>query len=136
METPSAITVIDKESGKQYTVPIADSSQSRWHGDSDTPSIDIHTSYQFECQIDQESINNLSIFYNEAWLTMPNYNYATRLADELNSLVEEYHSPGLPRSERRAVKRRFNKIYSIFSKYCAKHQINIRVTNTNQQPQS
>lgn len=53
--------------------------------------------------------------------------YAERLREELNDLIEEYHAPGNTRRERRAVKRQFDKVARIFCDYCKRHNIEINI---------
>lgn len=91
--------------------------------DNSNHSIDIHNSYKFECsfKVPPFTVGVKELFEGSAaWKT------ACRLADELNDLIEEYHAPGTPRRERRAIKREFDKIFRIFHKHCQVCKIDFR----------
>lgn len=85
--------------------------------------VNIHNSYNFECDLKIDSCDDETrelLFGNAAWKT------ACRLADHLNDLIEEYHAPGTPRRERRAIKREFDKIFRIYQKHCQTYNIGFK----------
>ena len=115
------ISIINHEGKEILNSPI---SHIEWC-DKYTEPIDISTSYHFECdaKIADEDLR-MALLDSSEWRN------ACRLADELNDLIEEYYSPGLPRRERRAVKRQFDKILRIFQKHCHKHLIGYKFIRT------
>ena len=91
--------------------------------DNETSPVNICNSYYFECEVKLPLMNQAAkdLFYDSpAWKT------ATRLADKLNSLVEEYHAPGNTRKVRRAVQRQFDKTFKIFRDHCQECRIDFK----------
>jgi len=80
--------------------------------------VSVCNSYKFECSFKGPALN-----IQDLWNDIPEYRNACRLADRLNDLIEEYHAPGTPRSERRAIKREFDKVFRIFRKHCYAYNI-------------
>lgn len=83
--------------------------------DNETSPVNICNSYYFECEVKLPLMNQAAkdlFFGSPAWKT------ANRLADKLNSLIEEYHAPGNTRKVRRAVQRQFDKTFKIFRNHC------------------
>lgn len=93
----------------------------------ETP-VNIHNAYNFECNL---KIDPLDEEAKRLLFGDPTFQTARRLTDELNDLIEEYHAPGTPRRERRAIKREFDKIFKIFCKHCKANNIEIGFTKTN-----
>ncbi len=115
------ITFIDQETGEELKFnPTSTSLISYDSCDDDQirQSINVHNSYKFECTINPASEELKKLFESN-----PNLNIASRLTDRLNDLIEEYHAPGTPRRERRAIKREFDKVFAIFRKHCQKSGI-------------
>lgn len=83
--------------------------------DIDPPSV--KNTFSFECTID--SCPDLKDLIGDCKPLQD----AQKLADRLNDLIEEYHAPGAPRRERRAIKREFDRIFRIYVKHCEKHNI-------------
>lgn len=81
-------------------------------------SISVRNTYSFECSIQADDSFKKSIEE-----TSKPIKDAQMLIDKLNDLIEEYHAPGAPRRERRAIKREFDRIFRILQKHCAKHNI-------------
>lgn len=91
--------------------------------DNDTSSVNICNSYYFECEVKLPLMNQAAkdlFFGSPAWKT------ANRLADKLNSLIEEYHAPGNTRKVRRAVQRQFDKTFKIFRQHCLECEIDFK----------
>lgn len=124
------IHIINKETGEELVFPASSVSGSQWNPAPDIPTVDIQTSYHFECSVNWEEMNPVNEAYKNIFYGSRSWRDACRLADELNDLIEEYHSPGLPRRERRAVKRQFDKIFLIFRKHCAKYEIDFKFIRT------
>lgn len=82
--------------------------------------ISVSNSYKFECSFKDSS---MASGIKDLVDNIPGYKTAKRLADELNDLIEEYHAPGTPRSERRTIKREFDKVFRIFRKHCYSYNI-------------
>lgn len=82
--------------------------------------VTVNNSYKFECSFKDSS---MASSIKDLVDNIPGYKTARRLADELNNLIEEYHAPGNPRSERRAIKREFDKVFRIFQKHCYAYNI-------------
>lgn len=106
------------ETGEEVKI-LDDTIQIDWC-DKDSSPIDIGNSYCFKCDIKSYFTNPVEM---DLYLDSPAWKNACRIADELNQLIEEYHAPGNPRKERRAIKRQFDKIFNIFRKHCQKHKI-------------
>lgn len=119
----ATIHIFNSESGEEviHASPV---SQIEWC-DKNTDPIDISTSYHFECDVKSTDSELKKLFKNSS-----QWRDACRLADELNDLIEEYHCPGLPRRERRAVKRQFDKIFRIFQKHCHNYMIDYKFIRT------
>lgn len=91
--------------------------------DNDTSPVNIYNLYYFECDVKFPLMNQAAkdlFFDSPAWKT------TNRLADKLNSLIEEYHAPGNTRKVRRAVQRQFDKTFKIFRQHCL--ECNIQYT--------
>lgn len=91
--------------------------------DNETSPVNICNSYYFECEVKLPLMNQAAkdlFFDSPAWKT------ANRLADKLNSLIEEYHAPGNTRKVRRAVQRQFDKTFKIFRNHCQKCRIDFK----------
>ncbi len=119
----ATIRIFNSESGEEVLSP-SPISHVEWC-DKNTGQIDIATSYHFECEVKSIDGELKNLFQNSS-----QWRDACRLADELNDLIEEYHCPGLPRRECRAVKRQFDKIFRIFQKHCRKYGIDYKFTRT------
>ncbi len=109
------------ETGEELDV-LPGSIKIGWSDESPCP-IDIQHSYKFECDINPPFSNQKA---KDLFLESSSWRKANELADELNELIEEYHAPGTPRRERRAIKRDFVRIFQIFRKHCQKHQIDFK----------
>ncbi|TGY77874.1 hypothetical protein [Lepagella muris] len=120
MET-SKVFLRDMNTGEELEI-LPGTVEVSWT-DKDTHPIDIHHSYKFECSVNLPLMNEVA---KELFFGSPGYKTACRLADELNDLIEEYHAPGTPRRERRAIRREFVKIYRIFRKHCKECKINFK----------
>lgn len=91
--------------------------------DNETSPVNICNSYYFECEVKLPLMNQAAkdlFFGSPAWKT------ANRLADKLNSLIEEYHAPGNTRKVRRAVQRQFDKTFKIFQTHCQECRIDFK----------
>lgn len=117
------ITIINKESGQELEL-LPDSINEISFLDKDIPPINVHNTYSFQCDVKLSGDIRKLFEENLAWKT------ACRLADKLNDLVEEYHAPGTPRRERRAIQREFDKIFRIFRKHCQTYMIDFKYTRT------
>lgn len=120
------VTIIDQKTGETVgTLNPQSPVEVTWCSE-DTSPIEIGNSYCFKCDLKQ--------YYPELPLKLKQssaaYKTAERLADRLNDLIEEYHAPGTPRRERRAIKREFQKILRIFQKHCNAHNIKISFTKS------
>lgn len=124
------IHIINKETGEELVFPASSVSETQWSPEPDMPIVDIQSSYHFECSVNWEEMDPVNEAYKNIFYGSRSWRDACRLADELNDLIEEYHSPGLPRRERRAVKRQFDKIFLIFRKHCAKYEIDFKFIRT------
>ena len=91
--------------------------------DQDSHPINICNSYYFECSVKLPLMNQAA---KDLFFDSPGWKTACRLADKLNDLIEEYHAPGTPRRERRAIKREFDKIFRIFRKHCKECKIDFK----------
>ena len=83
--------------------------------DNETSPVNICNSYYFECDVKLPLMNQAAkdlFFRSPAWET------ANRLADKLNSLIEEYFAPGNTRKVRRSVQRQFDKTFKNFRTHC------------------
>lgn len=112
------IYFVNQETGEKVKLSGVTSASLSSEGN-ETP-VNIHNSYNFECNLKIDSLDEEAkklLFGDSAFQT------ARRLTDELNDLIEEYHAPGTPRRERRAIKREFDKIFRIFQKHCMLNQI-------------
>lgn len=115
------ISIINKETGGELNLHV-DTTTVSWDSDI-APSINIHNSFQFDCEINLPSVPQSHIkayYHNPAWKD------ACRLADRLNDLIEEYHAPGTIRKERRAIQREFDKTFHIFKKHCKTYMIDFK----------
>ena len=113
------IFFINQETGEKVKLSGITSASLSSEGN-ETP-VNIHNAYNFECNLKIDPLDEEAkklLFGDSAFQT------ARRLTDELNDLIEEYHAPGTPRRERRAIKREFDKIFRIFQKHCMLNQIN------------
>lgn len=128
--TEPKIHIINKETGEELVFPASSVSETKWIAEPDMPPIDIHSSYHFECNVNWGEMNSMNEAYKNICYGSRSWRDACRLADELNDLIEEYHSPAFPRRERRAVKRQFDKIFLIFRKHCAKYKIDFKFIKT------
>lgn len=120
------IFFINQETGEKVKLSGISSASLSSEGN-ETP-INIHNTYNFECNLKMDPLDEEAkklLFGNSAFQT------ARRLTDELNDLIEEYHAPGTPRRDRRAIKREFDKIFKIFCKHCKANNIEIGFTKTN-----
>ena len=116
------ITFIDQETGEQIkTFPntISNFSCDNCNDAQIRQSFNVQNTYNFECTIKDFDSEALKEFFegNASLKT------ASSLTDKLNDLIEEYHAPGTPRRERRAIKREFDKVFAIFHKHCQKNNI-------------
>lgn len=93
------------------------------------PQITINNSYHFVCEFTEPAEISVqapqlsSVDLDALYKKNPAWREATWLADKLNDLIEEYHAPGVPRKERRAIEREFDKVVHIFQKHCSKNRI-------------
>lgn len=111
--TNPEIFFINKETGE--TVQLSGVASASFLSEEDEAPVNICNSYNFECNLKIDSFDEefkKLLCEDSTWKT------ARRLSDELNDLIEEYHAPGTPRRERRAIKRQFDKIFRIFHKHC------------------
>lgn len=97
----------------KFTVPADFSTEVE--EDIDPPSV--KNTFSFECDI--ESCPDLEDLMKDCKPLQD----AQKLADRLNDLIEEYHAPGAPRRERRAIKREFDRIFRIYVKHCEKYNL-------------
>lgn len=109
------------ETGEEVDI-LPGTTQISWT-DTDSHPVNICNSYYFECSFDDSSYTEI---VKELIKESPEYKTACRLTDELNNLIEEYHAPGTPRRERRAIKREFDKIFKIFRKHCQVYRIDFK----------
>ena len=120
MET-SKVFLRDMNTGEELEI-LPGTVEISWT-DKETHPIDIHHSYKFECSVNVSLMNEVA---KDLLFDSPGYKTACRLTDELNDLIEEYHAPGTPRRERRAIKREFDKIFKIFRKHCQVYKIDFK----------
>ena len=124
------ITFINKETGEEIKFDpnsMSHFSYDDCDDDKIKQSINVQNSYKFECTIKDPWSEDLKKLFegDTRWKT------ACRLSDQLNDLIEEYHVPGTPRRERRAIKREFDKIFAIFRKHCQKSGIEYSFQQSN-----
>ena len=91
--------------------------------DNETSLVNICNSYYFECEVKLPLMNQAA---NDLFFGSPAWKTAHRLADKLNSLIEEYHAPGNTRKVRRAVQRQFDKTFKIFRNHCLECRIDFK----------
>lgn len=121
--TSKDVSLIDMETGKELKL-LSGSINEISFLDQDIPPINVHNTYSFQCDVKLSGDIRKLFEGNPAWKT------ARRLADELNDLVEEYHAPGTPRRERRAIQREFDKVFRIFRKHCQTNMIDFKFVRT------
>lgn len=115
----SDIKLIDVKTGEEIG-SVNPLSKTTFLSEEDAP-INIHNSYSFQCEIDSCRIQHTTAFRA--------YRRACDLADRLNDLIEEYHVPGTPRRERRAIQREFNKILKNLQNICDTHDLSMQLRN-------
>lgn len=92
------------------------------------PPVNIRNSFNFDCSFKEPEFTTgiKAIFENnQSWKD------ACRLADTLNDLIEEFHAPGTPRRERRAIQREFDKVFRVFRKHCQTYNIDFKFERPN-----
>jgi tRNA-dihydrouridine synthase len=116
--TNPEIFFINKETGE--TAQLSGVASVSFLSEEDKAPVNICNSYNFECNLKIDSFDKefKKLLYEDSTWKM-----ARRLCDELNDLIEEYHAPGTPRRERRAIKRHFNKIFRIFHNHCKEYNM-------------
>lgn len=118
--------IFDETTNQETELDISSGSFSPELTDAFNEPVSVCNSYKFECSFKGPALN-----IQDLWKDIPGYKDACRLADELNDLIEEYHAPGTPRRERRAIKREFDRIFRIFRKHCYTHRIDFRFERPN-----
>lgn len=126
MNNPKLFIIDEASDNVSELHMISDSFQAPLEDFFDKP-VTVCNSYKFECKF-KDSLVTSEI--NKLIDDLPSYKVAGNLADKLNDLVEEYHAPGTPRSERRAIKREFDKVFRIFRKHCYTYNIDFGFTRT------
>ena len=116
------ITFINKETGEETKICPDTISKFSCENCDDAQirqSFNVQNTYKFECTMKDPDSDALKELFegNPSWKT------ASSLIDKLNDLIEEYHAPGTPRRERRAIKREFDRVFAIFRKHCQKNNI-------------
>lgn len=120
------LSVINPISGEtQKLGTITDTVSISWK-DMQIPPIDIKTSYEFTCYLDESYNQELERLYKQTEF----WKYAVKLSKQLNDLIEEYHVPGTSRRERREINRTYCKLYNKFHKHCQFAQINYKFKRT------
>lgn len=115
--------IIDEASSKATELNVCSGTFSPMLENTISEPITVDNSYKFECSFKDSSLaSDIKKMFND----IPGYKTACRLVDELNELIEEYHAPGNPRGERRAIKREFDKVFKIFQKHCYTYNIDFR----------
>lgn len=122
-ERTPKLYIIDEATNKATELNVCSGSFSPTLESAINEPVTIHNSYKFECNFKDSSIAS---GIKDLVDNIPGYKTAQRLTDELNDLIEEYHAPGTPRSERRAIKREFDKVFRIFRKHCYSYNIDFR----------
>lgn len=120
MMTNPEIYFIDHETSEK--VVLNGITTSSFSCETDEPPVNIHNSYHFECNLKMDDEARKLLYGDSAWKT------ACQIADRLNDLIEEYHAPGTPRRERRAIQREFDRIFKIYLKHCKANNIQIGFT--------
>lgn len=88
--------------------------------------INIRNSFKFECEVKVESATVKKLCEGtQSWKD------ACCLTDTLNDLIEEFHAPGTPRRERRAIQREFDKVFRAFRKHCQTYNIDFKFERPN-----
>lgn len=116
------VTFINKETGEEIKFDpnsISHFSCDDYNDNLIRQPVNVQNSYKFECTITDPVPEELQKLFDGD----PSFKIASRLTEQLNDLIEEYHAPGTPRRERRAIKREFDKIFRIFHKHCLMHGI-------------
>lgn len=121
----ATITILDPATGEQQV--LGTTSSISWDDNVEYTAINVRNSYKFECQI--EGLESAAV--KKMCEGTQGWKDACRLADTLNDLIEEYHAPGTPRKERRAIKREFDKVFRIFRKHCRTYRIDFSFEKSN-----
>lgn len=124
---PSKIIFMDEAAGVFKDIPIASPDKVCIGWDNvDIPPVDIATSFDFTCLLDGCTYNG------GCWMRMETeqWRHAVDLADKLNDLIEEYHTPGNFRRVRKMIRRQFDKAFRTFLKHCRRNRIDFIFTRT------
>lgn len=122
MNKPISVTLIDKETGKSDTLPVLQDTVYVGWENKGVPPIDIATSFNFNCRLDTDW-SDIDPEVERLYKQTSKWEYAVKLSETLNDLIEEYHAPGNSRHERREIKRQFGKVFMVFLKHCRMSQI-------------
>lgn len=120
--------IIDEATNKATELNVCSDSFTPTLESTSNEPVTVTNSYKFECSFKDSS---LASGIKKVIDDIPGYKTARRLADNLNDLIEEYHAPGTPRNERRAIKREFDKVFRIFYKHCYAYGIDFRFERPN-----
>ena len=127
----ATLTMIDPDTGK--TVELGSPKAIAWNHVSFEENtakapVNVCNAYKFECKFEGLELNP---GVKELFMQGQSWKDACRLTDILNDLIEEYHAPGTPRRERRAIKREFDKVFKIFCKHCQTYKIDFKFERPN-----